>query len=140
MSLNKQKIIPLIESYYHTFTPLERTIADFFIIIQKRKIFLPDISPESSMYQKRLFHALPRNVVSMDTENLFMNISRVLSLKQRKTFQTSRFQNLILIRNFLIRLMPCWIKPRLHISPDFWFPNHGCMSMEEAVPGLWLRK
>ena len=48
------------------------------------------------MYQKRLFHALPRNVVSMDTENLFMNISRVLSLKQRKTFQTSRFQNLIL--------------------------------------------
>ena len=31
MSLNKQKIIPLIESYYHTFTPLERTIADFFM-------------------------------------------------------------------------------------------------------------
>ena len=31
MSLNKHKIIPLIESYYHTFTPLERTIADFFI-------------------------------------------------------------------------------------------------------------
>ena len=31
MSLNKHKIIPLIESYYHTFTPLEKTIADFFI-------------------------------------------------------------------------------------------------------------
>ena len=31
MSLSKRKIIPLIESYYHTFTPLERTIADFFI-------------------------------------------------------------------------------------------------------------
>ena len=31
MSLNKHKIIPLIESYYHTFTPLEKNIADFFI-------------------------------------------------------------------------------------------------------------
>ena len=31
MALNKHNIIPLIESYYHTFTPLERTIADFFI-------------------------------------------------------------------------------------------------------------
>ena len=31
MSLSKRKIIPLIESYYHTFTPLERTIADFFM-------------------------------------------------------------------------------------------------------------
>ena len=31
MSLNKHKIIPLIESYYHTFTPLEKTIADFFM-------------------------------------------------------------------------------------------------------------
>lgn len=31
MSLKNHNIIPLIESYYHTFTPLERTIADFFI-------------------------------------------------------------------------------------------------------------
>ena len=36
------------------------------------------------------FTLSPRNVVSMDTENLFMNISRVLSLDQKKTFQTSR--------------------------------------------------
>lgn len=31
MAFNKRNLIPLIESYYHTFTPLERTIADFFI-------------------------------------------------------------------------------------------------------------
>ena len=88
-----------------------------------------------------IYNGIARLVnMGADTENLFMNISKVLSLKQRKTFQTLKFQNLILIRNFLIKLMPCWIKPRLHISPDFWFPNHGCMSTEEAVPGLWLRK
>ena len=88
-----------------------------------------------------IYNGIARLVnMGADTENLFMNISNVLSLKQRKTFQTLKFQNLILIRNFLIKLMPCWIKPRLHISPDFWFPNHGCMSTEEAVPGLWLRK
>lgn len=31
MFQSQHKIIPLIESYYHAFTPLERTIADFFI-------------------------------------------------------------------------------------------------------------
>lgn len=31
MSLKRHTIIPFIESYYHTFTPLEKTIADFFI-------------------------------------------------------------------------------------------------------------
>ena len=31
MTSARHNIIPLIESYYHTFTPLERTIGDFFI-------------------------------------------------------------------------------------------------------------
>ena len=31
MTSVRHNIIPLIESYYHTFTPLERTIGDFFI-------------------------------------------------------------------------------------------------------------
>mgnify|MGYP007110113636 CR=1 FL=1 len=48
-----------------------------------------------------IYNGIARLVnMGADTENLFMNISKVLSLKQRKTFQTSKFQNLILIRNF----------------------------------------
>ena len=115
MSLNKHKIIPLIESYYHTFTPLERTIADFF-------------------------HVLPKNVDFMGTENLFMSINKVWPQALKKIFRILKFLNLTLIRNFLINPMLYWIRHRLHGSPNFWYPNLVFMSMAEAVPDLPRRK
>lgn len=100
MSLNKHKIIPLIESYYHTFTPLERTIADFFIHNTEEQDFLPEIFPGSFMYLKLHFHVSPRNVDFTDTENLFMSISRAWHQVPKKIFRILKYRNLILIRNF----------------------------------------
>ncbi len=43
MSLNKHKIIPLIESYYHTFTRWKEQSPISLFIILKSRIFLPEI-------------------------------------------------------------------------------------------------
>ena len=101
MSLNKHKIIPLIESYYHTFTPLERTIADFFIHnTEEQDFFFQKIFPGFFMYLKLHFHVSPRNVDFTDTENLFMSISRTWHQVPKKIFRILKYRNLILIRNF----------------------------------------
>ena len=100
MSLNKHKIIPLIESYYHTFTPLERTIADFFIHNTEEQDF-SSRNISGLLYISELhFHVSPRNVDFTDTENLFMSISRAWHQVPKKIFRILKYRNLILIRNF----------------------------------------
>ena len=100
MSLNKHKIIPLIESYYHTFTPLERTIADFFIHNTEEQDFSSRNISGLLLYLKLHFHVSPRNVDFTDTENLFMSISRTWHQVPKKIFRILKYRNLILIRNF----------------------------------------
>ena len=140
MSLNKQKIIPLIESYYHTFTPLERTIADFFMNNTEEEdlssrhisgILYVSEASLSRFAQKCGFHGY-REFIYEYKQSLIPETEENVP-----NFEISEFNT---YQELLNKAMPCWIKPRLHISPDFWFPNHGCMSTEEAVPGLWLRK
>ena len=129
MSLNKHKIIPLIESYYHTFTPLEKTIADFFI----------HNTDEQDFSSKNIL-VLPKNVVFTDTENLYTNISRILPLILKKIFPILKYRNLILIRNFSINPMLCWIQHKFHGSLTFWYQNPEFMFMVEAAQDLPLKK
>ena len=76
MALNKHNIIPLIESYYHTFTPLERTIADFFIHNTDEQDFSSKMFPDFSMFQKHPFPVSHRSADFMGTENSFTNTSK----------------------------------------------------------------
>ena len=101
MSLNKHKIIPLIESYYHTFTPLERTIADFFIHNTEEQDFSSrNISgllyvSEASLSrfaQKCGFHGY-REFIYEYKQSLAHQVPK-------KIFRILKYRNLILIRNF----------------------------------------
>ena len=76
MTSVRHNIIPLIESYYHTFTPLERTIGDFFIHNTEEQDFSSRTSLHSFSYLRHLCHVSRRNAAFTDTGNLSMNTSR----------------------------------------------------------------
>lgn len=140
MSLNKHKIIPLIESYYHTFTPLEKNIADFFIHNTDEQDFSSKNISGILYVSEASLSRLPKNVVFTDTENLYTNISRILPLVLKKIFPILKYRNLILIRNFSINPMLCWIQHKFHGSLTFWYQNPEFMFMAEAAQDLPLKK
>ena len=134
MSLNKHKIIPLIESYYHTFTPLERTIADFFIHNTEEQDF-------SSRNISGLLYVSEASLSRFAQKCGFHGYREfIYEYKQswhqvpKKIFRILKYRNLILIRNFWINLTLCWTKRRSHGSQICWFPNLVFMFTEEAVP------
>lgn len=140
MALNKHNIIPLIESYYHTFTPLERTIADFFIHNTDEQDF-------SSKNVSRLLYVSEASLSRFAQKCGFHGYREfIYEYKQslipapKKTFPVSKSRNSIPIRSFLTNPTPYWTRLRLHESLIFWYLNHVFMFMAEAAQDSQLRR
>lgn len=79
-----KSVLPIIESNYKNFTPLEKTIADFFINNKEQTDF------SAKAVAKRLFvseASLSRFAKNADTEatgNLFINMKKLLWGKIRQ--------------------------------------------------------
>lgn len=75
MEQYEKTIIPMIESIYENFTPLEKTIADFFINNKERLDFHLAISPNDFIYLRLLYLDLLKNVASRVIENSYSTMS-----------------------------------------------------------------
>ena len=66
----EKSIIPVIESVYPSFTPLERTVADFFIHNTDESDLSARHVSERSMFRRLRSPALRKNAATRATANL----------------------------------------------------------------------
>ena len=66
----EKSIIPVIESVYPSFTPLERTVADFFIHNTTSRICPRATFRNCSMFRRLRSPALRKNAATRATANL----------------------------------------------------------------------
>lgn len=66
----EKSIIPVIESVYPSFTPLERTVADFLFIIPTSRICPRATFRNCSMFRRLRSPALRKNAATRATANL----------------------------------------------------------------------
>ena len=74
----QKSIIPHIESLYESFTPSEKSIADFFIHNTEESDISSKALSKSYLYQKHPYLDLQKSVDLMDIDNLLLFIKKVL--------------------------------------------------------------